>query len=406
MTEKNILDQHTAGPQSVGYDYQFYYFMFLSLTLTQGQKIGFEVKDDIHIDRQDGITLLFQAKHTIQKDSKGNIQNLTTSDIDLWKTLNNWSAFIKSDKNFLDTHEFILVTNKNVNNNSFIDALEIFIVDNDIDKILATLNEIKKDTSDSSLKSYLKSVISLGKRKLRTFLEKLKLETDTNSIEIKIKNKIHEIVRQDNLVEPVFEKLSANLLLAKYTDIKTRNKFEISYDDFNSKFGKCFEVAFQEKPLPKRNLPVTLPEDPEDQIFIKQLIDVGEIEQGSKDIITYTTQMLKFLNDFSFWSDENFLLPTEIGEFNKNSVTVWHNEFKSKYRTITNKIRGGSTLANLEDEIKILATSLIDELRKQNLSIEGFYSLGISHSNGHFYALSDKLDIGWHFDWKNKYGKA
>ena len=30
--------------------------MFLSLELLQGQKIGFEVKDDIHIDKHDGTT--------------------------------------------------------------------------------------------------------------------------------------------------------------------------------------------------------------------------------------------------------------------------------------------------------------------------------------------------------------
>lgn len=26
-------EQHTAGPQSIGFDYQFYYFLFLALEL-------------------------------------------------------------------------------------------------------------------------------------------------------------------------------------------------------------------------------------------------------------------------------------------------------------------------------------------------------------------------------------
>jgi hypothetical protein len=112
---KSILDQHTAGPIAIGFDYQFYYFMFLALELSNGQKIGFEVKDDVHIDKADGTTILYQAKHTVDKS-----QNLTTLDTDLWKTLSNWSAFIKADKtntDFLNKYSFVLVTNKNENNN-------------------------------------------------------------------------------------------------------------------------------------------------------------------------------------------------------------------------------------------------------------------------------------------------
>ena len=58
--------------------------MFLALELRNGQKIGFEIKDDVHIDREDGTTIWYQAKHTI-----GTLQNLTTLDTDLWKTLSN-----------------------------------------------------------------------------------------------------------------------------------------------------------------------------------------------------------------------------------------------------------------------------------------------------------------------------
>jgi hypothetical protein len=95
---QTIQEQHTAGAQSIGFDYQFYYFMFLALDLKMGQKIGFEVKDDIHIDKEDETTILFQAKHSILKSSSGTIKNLTTLDSDLWKTLNNWADMIKANK--------------------------------------------------------------------------------------------------------------------------------------------------------------------------------------------------------------------------------------------------------------------------------------------------------------------
>lgn len=404
----SLLEQHTAGPQSIGFDYQFYYFMFLALELKLGQKIGFEVKDDIHIDMPDGKCRLLQAKHSVTTNVDGSIQNLTDLDSDLWKTLSNWTDSINTDGNngnFLETHSFILVTNKNNRNNSFIKALSQFNSDNNFDKLWNEIIDLEGKTQDATIKQYIKNVKSLGKRKLKMFASKLIIETGEDSIIQKIKDRILENVRQGKLVDPIFESLSSNLHVAKYTDIKDRKKFEITQDDFNKKFGKCFQVAFDSKPLPSRNLPVLLPDNLEDQTFVKQLLDIGEVTSGSTDIREYTTQMLKFLNDFNFWSDENFLLPTEIEDFKQDSLQRWKNGFKARYRTMQNKISAGESLDKFEEEIKNLGVELINFIREQNLAIAGYPPLGIPSSNGHYYALSNNLEIGWHFDWQNKYNK-
>ncbi len=401
-------EQHTAGPQSIGFDYQFYYFMFLALELKLGQKIGFEVKDDIHIDMPDGTSVLLQTKHSVVTNADGSIQNLTDLDSDLWKTLSNWADIIKTDGtngNFLKTHSFILVTNKNNQNNSLIKALSRFKSDNDFDKLWNEIIDLGEKTQDGTVKKYIKNVMSLGKKRLKTFASKLIIETGADSIIQKIKNRIFENARQDKLIDPIFESLSSNLQVAKYTDIKNRKKFEITCDDFNKKFGKCFQPAFESKPLPPRNIPVLLPDNLEEQPFIKQLLDIGEVTAGSTDIRDYTTQMLKFLNDFNYWSDESFLLPTEIESFKQDSLQRWKNGFKARYRTIQNKVSAGESLNNLEEEIRNLGLELINFIREQNLAIAGYPPLGIPSSNGHYYALSNNLEIGWHFDWENKYNK-
>ncbi|WP_291122162.1 ABC-three component system protein [Empedobacter sp. UBA7620] len=408
MTKSRIIqEQHTAGPQAIGFDYQFYYFMFLALDLKFGQKIGFEVKDDIHIDKDDGKTTLYQAKHTIIKNSKGNPQNLTDLDIDLWKTLSNWVDFIKADNTsgFINKQNFILVTNKSENNNDFIDSLKIFKEDNDFDKVKSKINELSNKTLDKTLKKYIKNVSKLNKTKLSQFLHKLTIETGEDEIIDKIKKRIYEKYYQENLVEPIFNNLSSELNLSKYLDIKAGQKFEISGDEFGKRFGKCFKIVTELKPLPKRNLPILLPDDLESQIFIKQLIDIGEIQSGSNYIREYTTHMLKFLNEFSYWSDENFVLPTDIEEFKRNSIQIWINEFRSKYRQIERQINNGSSIENLEEDIKNLGIEIVDYIRKQDLSIQGFSALGIEFSNGYYYTLSDNLELGWHFDWNNKYKK-
>lgn len=405
---KTIQEQHTAGPQAIGFDYQFYYFMLLALDLKFGQKIGFEVKDDVHIDKEDGTTVLYQAKHTIIKNTKGNPQNLTDLDADLWKTLSNWVDFINADKSsdFLNKHTFILVTNKSESNNDFIASLNTFKADNDFEKVKLKIDELASKTQDETLKKYFKKVTKLSKSKLGLFLNKLTIETGEDEIIDKIKKRILEKYYQENLVEPIFNNFSSELNLSKYLDIKANGKFEISGDEFGKRFGKCFKVATEIRPLPKREFPVLLPDDLESQIFIKQLLDIGEVQTGSNDIRNYTTQMLKFLNHFTYWSEEeHFILLTDIEEFKNNSIQIWINEFKAKYRQIERQINNGSAIEDLEDDIKNLGVDLVDYIRKQDLSIPGFSALGIEFSNGHYYALSDKLEIGWHFDWGNKYKK-
>tara|TARA_R110002050_G_scaffold252628_2_gene390889 strand:+ start:20660 stop:21877 length:1218 start_codon:yes stop_codon:yes gene_type:complete len=400
----NIQEQHTAGPIAIGFDYQFYLFMYLALELEPGEKIGFEVKDDIHIDKADGTTILFQAKHTVQHS-----KNLTTLDSDLWKTLSNWVDFIKAEKDnldFLNKHWFILTTNKSDNNNDFLSSLLLFKIDNEIDAIYNKLRELKNSTTDKKLKKYIQNVISIGKKKLKIFLTKLTIDTDADGIIAKIKNQILKNTRQEKeIVEVVYNSLYSNLQSAKYIDIKDRKKFEISFKDFNKRFGGCFKVAFENRPLPKRKISIPLPENIENQIFIKQLIEIGDIKKGSNKIVDYTSKMLQVLNHFSYWLNEGFVYPTEMEEFEQNSIEIWENAFIAKYRQIERKIDSGDSIGDLEDDIQSLGIDLIDFIREKDLSLIQDRSLGIEFSNGHFYALSDELKIGWHFDWENKYKK-
>lgn len=404
-----IQEKHTAGPKLIGFDYQFYYFMLLALDLKFGQKIGFEVKDDVHIDKEDGTTILIQTKHTIQKNSNGEIENLTTFDSDLWKTLSNWADFIKTDKsklNFLNTHSFILVTNKNENKNHLISLLVQFKTENKIDNVLEKLKELENKSLDENLKNYINNVISLRGRKLKHFLQNLTIETGVDEVIKKIKNRLIELYKDTNIAEVIFDSLYSELQSTKYLEIKEGNRFEISFDDFTKKFGRCFKVASEIKPLPKRNFPILLPDDLENQIFIKQLLDIGEVQNGSEDIRKYTTLMLRFVRHFTYWSDEeNFILLTEAERFKQESISRWANEFKSRYRKIERKINSGLDIDEFEEEIKDLGIELVEYIRKQDLSIPGYSSLGIDFSNGHYYALSDNLEIGWHYDWENKYKK-
>ena len=397
-----IQEKHTAGAQAVAFDYQFYYFMYLALELKHGDKIGFEVKDDVHIDQKDGTTILFQAKHTVSDKKDGTPQNLTTLDVDLWKTLSTWADMIKATESILQNHCFYLVTNKGEGNNEFITALSLFKTDNDVDKMVGLLNDLKSKTQNDEIKTFINNVLSLKKKRTKSFFSKLTIATNIDDIIDRVKIKIFEVCRNKDLVDAVFDSLSSNMNMAKYLDIKDRKKFEITFDDFNNRFGKCFRVAFEHKPLPKRKYPINLPDNLEEQTFVKQLLDIGEVVSGSPQIINYTTQMLQVMNHLSDWTENNIVLPTEMDEFEREAILKWQNEFRAKYRQIERQINTGNSIEDLEADIQNLGLQLIDFLRRENLAFAGD-TLGIELSNGHYYALSDRPEIGWHYDWERKY---
>jgi len=407
-SNKSLEEEHTAAPQNAGYDYQFYYFIYLLLDFRFGQKIGYEVKEDVHIDYEDGTTILFQTKHTVVKDKLGKAQNLTSLDIDLWKTLHNWANFIKGKgelcDEFLSRNSFILITNKSENNNKIINSISNFKKDGNVDAFIGMLNKLKEETESETIKKYIKTIVSLGKKKLKIFLYKIYIETGVDEIQQKIKNRISEKFHRPELVDPIFEKFSGALLEAKYFDTLNNKSFEITYDDFTKRFGRCFQIATKPKPLPIRELKTLLPENLENQIFIRQLIDIGEVESGSDDIVDYTVQMLSFLNNFNYWlNDEDFILQDEADGFKRNSIVIWKNEFKSRYRKIRSRIKDKVSIDDLSQEINEIGIELVDYIRKQDLSISDFPPLGIELSNGHYYALSNSLDLGWHLDWESKY---
>lgn len=177
-------------------------------------------------------------------------------------------------------------------------------------QLLISIEELRDKAKDLDLKSNISNVLSLSEKKAKTFFQNLSIELDSSYIVERIKNKIREKMVDKPRIPAVFDSLISNLQEAKYLEILNRRKFELSFDEFQTKFGKCFLVGFDKKSLPKRQFNFLLPENIEEQIFIKQLIEIGDIENGASQIRDYTTQMLQTLNQFDDWSKNGFVLPT------------------------------------------------------------------------------------------------
>lgn len=404
----SLEEKHTADSTSIGFDYQFYYFLFLSLDLNPGESIGFEIRDDIHIEKPNGEAVLLQLKHSVQRKSNNEIQNLTERDDDLWKTINNWILFINSSLNkneFINRTFFKLVTNKNDNNNEFISKLNEF--NSDVishDEFTDYLKNLSKNTQNSDIKGYINNLVNLNKGISKKLLSNLEIVTNVGAIIQLIKDRIQKRIFRIERVDAVYDSLCSNVQTEKFLQILDRKKFIITFDEFALKFGRCFDVGFNKEKLPIREIEIVLPENIESQIFIQQLLDIDDIWTGSQDIIDYTTKMIKLHNQLKYWEKYNYLLRSDRIYFDENSISIWKNIFKEHFHEVQRKILQGTTVDKLEEDIRIAALKCLSEIRKNMLSINGT-DLGSDLSNGHFYKLSNEPLIGWHFQWQKKYLK-
>lgn len=396
----------SAADTSIGFDYQFYYFFFLILGLRHGEKIGLEVKDDVHLVLPDGQTILIQTKHSVQTTAKGAVINLTELDKDLWKTISNWVKIINEQFDpiaYLAKTTFQLVTNKNNNKNNFFKKIKSFSNSEiSIVEFKNYLNALRKSTTDISIKEYISCLFKMKNNILSQFLNKMTFALNEDNLIDKIKERILEKIYTNERVNDVYTSLHSSLRDNNYLTVKRGDKIEISFLNFMKNYGHCFKIALSTK-LPIRDIPILLPANPENQCFIKQLLDIHALEEfDTEEIIELTTHMLMLYNNLHQWQENGELGPTELKRFDENSILLWKNSFNSKFREIRRRHLNGEPLLAMEDEIQKAALLCLDEIRKEVLSIEETV-LDMRLSNGHFYLLADGKNIGWHFDWENKY---
>lgn len=396
----------SAADTSIGFEYQFYYFFYLLLDLRHGEEIGIEVKDDVHVELATGKQILIQTKHTLQKNASGNSINLTERDGDLWKTIANWSKVINEQidfKKFIDDTEFQLATNKQSIKNPFIlQLLKLQNGDIKVRELKDYLKILSSTTKDSDIKGYIDVFRNLTSDKLNAFANHITFELNHDDLIQRIKQRLLEKIHIPQRVDDVYRALHSELRDTNYLNVKKGTKNVISFEAFNKKFGKCFKVAISTK-LPLRDLPYILPDQPEQQLFIKQLIDIGDIALSDKEeIIAYTTQMLQLLNNLKDWEENGDFLSSDREKFNNATSFIHKSSFKSTYRKIKAKLEQGLSSSDIDDEIKESALSLLDDMRKQILQFdETLLTLELSH--GHFYLLTEEKAIGWHLDWEKRY---
>jgi hypothetical protein len=397
-------EKTSAADKSVGFDYQYYYFLDTVLNLKPGQCAGLEVKDDVHTELNADLQILVQLKHTTQKNVDGSLKGLTTLDVDLWKTLSNWAQVLSDPEDgrenvsdqllFVEKTKFLLVSNKSNSKNDFILALERNKLLKISDKeLLDEVEKIQQKTDSDVIKAYIQNIIKLDVTVLFKFLRNVVFELNEDDIISRIKKSIIGKIISHNRVDGVYAALDSAISTDNYIAIKAGFPIVITFEDFHVKYGKLFSDTRSNK-LMRRNLSPVLPISLQQQTFIRQLLEIGDLKSSDVDrIIRYTTCKILLEEHLNSWKAEGLLTTGDIENLHDSSNTEWYNRFTAAYRSIED-LNDASRNKN--------ALEILDSLRRAIVEIDG-QRMDINFSNGEYYLLSDLPEIGWHHEWEGKF---
>lgn len=376
--------------KSIGFFYQDYVALKYLITLNEGETLGIEVYDDIHHETIYGNKTLIQVKHSI------NCENyLTNKDIDLWKTLYNWSNMYESldDENI----SFYFYTNK------------LLTQENGIVKLLAAENknieEIRKEidlienqheNKESKLYKYIHHIHSLNSEKIKKIINNFQFVLDDSQIIHEIKNLLKHMAVPENKIDDVFHSILGSFTDYKYNQIKQTKKVQISYELFRKtlSFDRTIQLS--------RNIGINFnqffkfksayPNDIKKNISYNQLKDLGF---DIKFIIEYCNHMAKTEAFLQHMIDEGELANSEYEDIHSIGESEWRVHHSINYL--------GNNFSAIDQQHIDLAQKLYIKLITNCMINIDNSSLPRDMVIGTLIKLSDVPRIGWLQNWEDLY---
>ena len=393
---------YTALGPLVGFVYQIYYFLYCLLTIQDGETVSLEKIDDVGSETGEKRTY-FQLKHSINSKPSA-VKRMTERDTDLWKTLNMWVSIVKKQgdetvqRQWIANSEFVIISNKNAENNRFFELVEAYKKDDsnwdELEKFVSNqaAKEPKEESEGEEKKNiylYTKNVNDYALKK--ELLKRVKVEFESDD---ELREKIDGVIQYGKMVPEKRVPDVRYMLIGEITDSVVKGVKAYTKESFYAANVSLFEDMRTRKFIPL-NREVELPERPMEQTFVKQLQGVDDPRcNNPKEVVRMTEQKLRFENDYHAANDASGAQMQRL--FEENMHTEWKNIFMDKNRKV-NFLSG-------EEAIKEAGWDVLKEVRSVKLKYDQD-EIGPAESNGCFYHFSDGKtpQIGWRVDWETLY---
>ena len=220
---------------------------------------------------------------------------------------------------------------------------------------------------------------------------RIKTELNIKDIILNCKTALEEKHVNPSEIETLFNQLDSVVRQDIFKHFSSGQKLIYSFDKVSLIFRRHFDIA-RNPELKIRKFEGGLPDNIEEQTFIKQLLAIQDIAPEERERIERFTRFRLLLeSNISKWVDEGQLTSEEVETFENDMILKWDDEFRAAYR-------GKSDPREYID----ISNKILKSMRDKNLEISGQKLLS-DMVHGGFYSLSDRPLIGWLKDWEKRY---
>lgn len=372
---------HEASGQLLGYLYQIRYALLLLLDNDNPDfKISIEKFDDISFEKNFSPKEMIQTKHHVKKG------DLSDNSVDLWKTINVWLDLIESNPERLSSCRFLIITTQTAKDETAVSFLRRN--NRNEKKAIELLKNI-------AFKGHNKNLNNIYHKFLNT--DRSNIESLFNSVEVidgapqiqQIEQKLKKRIRfccYPNYLDKVFAqvegwwyKLAIDALVSEdhsiLDSLSAQNMIVSIGQQYQQDNLPIEDWIFEE--FSDENIQQTHP------IFIQQL---KIINSNEKIIRCAIKNFYRAYKQRSSWSRENLLLPNEIENYDKKLIDEWE---------LTNALLDDDYHDVIKQGKELYKQVISKDIRIRARCSEPFIM------RGSFEMLSDRLQVGWHRDYKS-----
>jgi len=408
----------SAGDSMLGYIYQCEYALFHLLDRDRRtNQISIETADDIVTANEQGDPQeLLQLKLHRPKES-GSIVSLTDRNDDLWKTLRVWATHISRGRIDPALTSFVLMTTSPRGRDA--DSVAHLLppkggdLERDPVKALSALEKLASEISidaDLSEKGALKKgsaafrLLPIGER--ISLVNNITIVTSSPSIQ-DLRKKIEQRLRASGGTEEVHAQFVEGVVGWWYgaciQHLVGRGAHPITLEALGRKIAELSQ-ALTLSALPSYEMAEQLASDDvtslRERMFVRQILAVGHRSEGT----LIAAAMLDFYKADAHrkrWIEELRVDLTELGRFESDLRSTWCLHFG----TAEAECDDCAASADPEKEYQKLGQRVLrDTLSAQAPGLKGFNASFLSRGSYHILAGGERPAIGWHPQWKDRFG--
>ena len=394
-TYEEFLAQHSAGLRAQGFDEQFACFVVHLLTLKADESISYEKEDDIVITKKNGEKIFIQVKNSADTP----VRKMTTADTDFWKTLKLWvdgyNHYTALDKNkYFENRQFLIATNMAVEKGFYSKIEEVQKQLTDIKGLRDWLNGFS--STNKEVENAVNALKALTDDELRQFALKVGVESYTDLEEDMFKSSL-VYCRNNPATAEVVDELVGALVGDKKAAIVAIGSFALTMEQFIKKYSSILQKLDIE---PELNVTEynpdhwTHPDEIKETNMLRQLWDIGELDKDNPSEKTY-----RYLYQRRYYR-------TNIERFRRMELM---DDRKQAAIELAARNKWQQTWDRHETRARNLSEDKKNEEAVEcfhNTMEKPFLKYDENFSGGCYLKLSDEKPprLGWHIDWKKKYG--